>query len=216
MDYKDINFEIKEVTKAGAFAGYGSVYNVVDQGDDVMAPGCFAESLAACAAKGIMPAMLWQHRAGEPCGVYQSMKEDPTGLYLEGKLALKTQRGAEAYELLQMKALSGLSVGFMTRDDSVDRVSGVRTVKKADLWEVSLVTFPMNDAARISAVKSINDITDFKSAERYLRESGSYSRSEATALVARIKSLAQRDSVADDEVQQVLAAISRKHELLKH
>lgn len=215
MQRKDCGFEIKDISASGTFAGYGSVYGVIDQGDDIVAPGCFAESLLDSAAKGIMPAMLWQHRAGEPCGAYTAMKEDATGLYVEGKLALKTQRGAEAYELMQMKAISGLSIGFMTRDDSFDQKTGVRTIKKGDLWEVSLVTFPMNDSARVSAVKSIEEITDFKSAERYLRESGSLSRSEATALVARIKGLAQRDSGADEAAKALIAALSRRTELLK-
>lgn len=215
MQRKDCGFEIKDVSTNGTFAGYGSVYGIIDQGDDVVAPGCFADSLLDSAAKGIMPAMLWQHRAGEPCGAYTAMKEDATGLYVEGKLALKTQRGAEAYELMQMKAISGLSIGFMTREDSFDQKTGVRTIKKGDLWEVSLVTFPMNDSARVSAVKSIEEINDFKSAERYLRESGSLSRSEATALVARIKAMAQRDSGASDEAKALIAALSRRTELLK-
>lgn len=94
MDRKDIAFEVKEVTEKGAFAGYGSVYGVIDTYDDIIQAGAFSESLTECAAKGVMPAMLWQHRSGEPCGAYQSMKEDGTGLYVEGSLAMKTQRGA--------------------------------------------------------------------------------------------------------------------------
>jgi alanyl-tRNA synthetase len=91
----------------------------------------------------------------------------------------------------------------MTREDSRDQKTGIRTIKQADLWEISPVTFPMNDAARISAVKSIEEITDFKSAERFLREAGNLSRSEATAFIARVKGLAQRESAADDEVQRL-------------
>jgi len=215
MNHFDARFEIKEVTAAGTFSGYGSVFGVLDDYSDVVQAGAFTESLAECAKKGVMPALLWQHRSSEPCGVYTDMKEDSTGLVVEGKLALKTQRGAEAYELLQMKAISGLSIGFMTREDSYDQKLGVRTIKKADLWEVSLVTFPANDSARVSAVKSIEEIATVRDAERYLRDSGSLSRSEATALVARIKGLAQRESVADDEVKQLIAALSRRAELLK-
>ncbi len=214
MHHKDCGFEIKEVGSSGTFIGYGSVYGVIDEGDDVVSQGAFADSLAEWQSKGQMPSLLWQHRAAEPIGIYTAMKEDATGLYVEGKLALKTQRGAEAYELMQMKAISGLSIGFQTREDSFDQKTGVRTIKKGDLWEVSLVTFPMNDSARISAVKSIDEITDFKSAERYLRESGSLSRSESTALVARIKSLVQRDSGTDNDAKALIAALSRRTELL--
>lgn len=215
MNFHDIGFELKEVKASGTFAGYGSVYGVIDQGDDIVAQGCFTDSLAEWQNKGRMPALLWQHRSSEPIGVYTSIKEDENGLYVEGKLALKTQQGAEAYELLQMKAISGLSIGFMTREDSYDQKTGIRTIKKADLWECSLVTFPMNDAARIEAVKSINQITDFKSAEHYLRESGGMSRSESTAFVSRIKSLMQRDSADDAEAKQLIEALNRRNAALK-
>jgi HK97 family phage prohead protease len=101
--------------------------------------------------KGRAPAMLWQHSMREPIGAWEIVRETDKGLFVQGQLALKTQRGAEAYELMKMKALSGLSVGFMTREDSRDQKTGIRTIKQADLWEISPVTFPMNDAARISA-----------------------------------------------------------------
>lgn len=215
MNHFDRPFEIKDVTKSGTFAGYGSVYGNVDQGDDIVMPGAFAESLAQYAAKGRMPAMLWQHKSSEPCGVYTAMKEDANGLYVEGKLALKTQRGAEAYELMQIKAISGMSVGFQTRLSDYDQKTGIRTIKQGDLWEVSLVTFPMNDSARVGSVKTIEEITDFKSAERLLRDSGGFSRSEAVAIVSRIKSLAQRDAVDPDETRQLIKALTRRSELLK-
>ena len=147
-DYLDVPFEVKAVSDDGLFSGYGSVFGVLDSYKEIVAPGAFAESL-----QGRMPALLWQHRSGEPIGVYTAVREDAVGLYVEGKLALKTARGAEAYELLKMRALSGLSIGFVSREDSYDKVSGIRTLKKVDLWEVSLVTFPANDAARISGVK---------------------------------------------------------------
>lgn len=215
MKFHDIGFEIKEVKSSGTFAGYGSVYNNVDQGDDIVAPGAFTDSLVDWASKDRLPAMLWQHRSAEPCGAYTVMKEDANGLYVEGKLALKTQRGAEAYELLQMKAISGLSIGFLTREDSYDQKTGVRTIKKADLWECSLVTFPMNDDARIEVVKSMEQINDFKSAEHYLRESGGLSRSEAVAFVSRVKSLMQRDSAEDAEAKQLIDALTRRYAAIK-
>ena len=214
MKFHDIGFEIKEVKSSGTFCGYGSVYDTIDNGDDIVASGAFTDSLVEWASKGRMPAVLPQHRAAEPCGAYTVMKEDANGLYVEGKLALKTQRGAEAYELLQMKAISGLSIGFLTREDSYDQKTGVRTIKKADLWECSLVTFPMNDDARIETVKAIDDITDFKSASNYLRNACNFSRTEATALVAKLKSLALRNAVDDDEAKQLVKALTRRNELL--
>jgi HK97 family phage prohead protease len=202
-DRLDVPFKIKAVSEDGLFSGYGSVFGVIDSYKEVVAPGAFAESLSQRT-----PALLWQHRSGEPIGVYSALREDQTGLYVEGKLALKTARGAEAYELLKMGAISGLSIGFVTRDDSYDRVTGIRTLKKVDLWEVSLVTFPANDAARVSGVKSIDTIASLADAESYLRDAGGLSRREATALVSRIKSLRGRGD--PDELGELLALANRR------
>ena len=198
-DHLDVPFKIKAISEDGIFSGYGSVFNVVDSYKEIVAPGAFAESL-----QGRMPSLLWQHRSGEPIGVYTAVREDNVGLYVEGRLALKTARGAESYELMKMGAISGLSIGFVSRDDSYDKVSGIRTLKKLDLWEVSLVTFPANDAARVSTVKGVETINSLSDAEAYLRDAGGLSRHESLALVARIKSLhGQRDS---DELGSIEAA----------
>jgi HK97 family phage prohead protease len=190
-DHLDIPFQIKAVSEDGLFSGYGSVFNVIDSYKEVVAPGAFAESLA-----GKMPSLLWQHRSGEPVGVYTAVREDNVGLHVEGKLALKTTRGAEAYELLKMGAISGLSIGFVTREDSYDKVTGIRTLKKVDLWEVSLVTFPANDAARVSSVKTIRDV------EAVLRDVYGVPRNEAKRLLA----LARETAVPRDEEGEKQAA----------
>jgi len=202
-DRLDVPFKIKAVSEDGLFSGYGSVFGVIDSYKEVVAPGAFAESLSQRT-----PALLWQHRSGEPIGVYSALREDQTGLYVEGKLALKTARGAEAYELLKMGAISGLSIGFVTLDDSYDRVTGIRTLKKVDLWEVSLVPFPANESARVSGVKSIDTIESLADAEAFLREAGGLSRREATALVSRIKSLRGRGD--PDELGELLALANRR------
>ena len=202
-DRLDVPFQIKAVSDDGLFSGYGSVFGVIDSYKEVVAPGAFSESLSQRT-----PAMLWQHRSSEPIGVYSAIREDQTGLYVEGRLALKTTRGAEAYELLKMGAISGMSIGFKTREDSYDRVTDVRTLKKVDLWEVSLVTFPANESARISGVKSIETIESLADAEAFLRDAGGLSRREATALVSRIKSLRGRGD--PDELGELLALANRR------
>lgn len=207
-DYLDIPFKIKAVNEDGIFSGYGSVFGVVDSYQEVVAAGAFKESLDSR-----MPSLLWQHRSGEPIGVYTTVKEDNIGLHVEGKLALKTTRGAEAYELLKMGAISGLSIGFVTREDSYDRVTGVRTLKKVDLWEVSLVTFPANDASRVANVKSIESIKSLADAEAYLREAGGLGKREAVAMLARIKSLQGRSE--SDGLGELKALIQRNTSLLK-
>lgn len=154
LSQKDFSFQIKAVSDDGHFSGYASVFDVVDGDYDIVAKGAFADSLDAWVAKKALPALLWQHRQSEPIGVYTKMVEDSVGLYVEGRLCLDSARGKEAYALMKMGALSGLSIGFVSRDDSYDRVTGVRTLKKVDLWEVSVVTFPANDAARVNGVKA--------------------------------------------------------------
>lgn len=201
----DFPFEIKAINEDGTFSGYGSVFGVVDSYDEIVAQGAFADSLSAQKQSGKMPALLWQHRSGEPIGVYTDMEEDNIGLKVSGKLALKTNRGMEAYELLKMNAINGLSIGFVPREDSFDRVTGIRTLKKVDLWEVSLVTFPANDAARVQSVKSIEELTDLKSAEAYLRDSAGMSRTQALAFIAKLKSLGQRD--ADEGMHHIIEAM---------
>lgn len=217
MNFLDAQFEVKDMTDTGSFCGYGNVYGVVDQGDDVVAPNAFADSLVEWASKGRLPALLWQHNTRQPIGAYTSMKEDHTGLYVEGKLALKTQQGAEAYELMKMKAISGLSIGFQSREDSFDQKTGVRTIKRGDLYECSLVTFPMNDQSRIQAVKTIEEIGDLSGAEHYLREVGGVSRSEAKAIVSRIHAIARREAAPVDnseELKAITSLLTRRKELL--
>ncbi|BBB65903.1 primosome assembly protein PriA [Undibacterium sp. YM2] len=211
LEKRDFGFELKDLKEDGTFEGYGSVFGVVDSYDEVVAQGAFSATLAAGKASGKMPSLLWQHRSAEPIGVYTSMSEDNIGLKVAGQLALKTVRGAEAYELLKMKAISGLSIGFVSREDSYDRVTGIRTLKAVDLWEVSLVTFPANDAARVQGVKSIEKIESIRDAEHYLRESG-MSRAEAVAFIGRIKSFSQSDSDASD-MQQIVNALKRRNDL---
>lgn len=205
----DFAFQLKALSESGTFSGYGSVFGVQDSYGDVVVQGAFADSLAAQKAAGRMPAMLWQHRSAEPLGVYTSMAEDSIGLKVEGQIAMSTVRGAEAYALLKLGAISGLSIGYMPREDSYDKVTGVTTLKKVDLWEVSLVTFPANDAARVQGVKTIEVIEDLKGAEQYLRDSG-LSRREAVAFIARVKGLSQSDS-GEGDMQQILAALERRN-----
>ena len=205
----DFQFELKTSGDEGTFTGYGSVFNVKDGGNDIIIPGAFSETLAQQKAVGRMPAMLWQHKQSEPIGVYTKMEEDSVGLAVSGQLALKTARGAEAYELLKMGAISGMSIGYRSKEDSYDRMTGIRTLKRLDLVELSLVTFPMNDASRISSVKSsIEELETIRDAERFLRDSG-MSRTEAVAFISRVKSLSPRDA-GEDDMQSLITALKQR------
>lgn len=193
MKKSHIQFELKRknVDEQGVFDGYGSVFGIKDYGDDIVLPGAFADSL-----KERMPAMLWQHKQSEPIGVYTSVSEDEHGLALTGMLALKTVRGSEAYELMKIGAITGLSIGYTAEDWTIDQ-DYVRTIKKAKLWEVSPVTFPMNDSARINGVKSLESIMSLSDAEERLRDAG-FSRADAKAFISKVKSCNQRDADSVD------------------
>lgn len=212
LRYIERPFEVKEVAEDGIFDGYGSIFGNVDSYKEIVAPGAFAESLTAWKESGRLPPVLWQHRSGEPIGPFIEMAEDGVGLRVKGRLLVDdVQRAKEARALMKAKAVNGLSIGFVTREDSYDRVTGIRTLKKVDLWEVSVVTFPANPAAQISSVKSaIDGINSFAEAEAFLREVGRLSKADATGFIARFKSLAGR-SESDEEgllVKQLAARIA--------
>lgn len=212
----DRPFEIKEVSDTGVFTGLGSVFGNLDRGDDIVQAGAFTKSVAALKTQGRMPAMLWQHNTDEPIGAYKSMQETADGLIVQGQLALKTQRGAEAYELMKMGAIGGLSIGGWVTGANYDNKNDIRTITEFELWEVSVVTFPMNDEARIAAVKSVDQIEDFKSACDYLRNACGCSRTEATAIVARLKALTLRNAAASDsaELKAIEALLRQRTELI--
>lgn len=201
-----VRLEQRAVGDDGTIEGYGSVFNVVDDWGDIIAPGAFSATLAAHKAAGTMPAMLWQHRDAEPIGVWTEMVEDSRGLRVKGRLVLDAPRGKEAHALLKAGALNGLSIGFISRKWSWDDTTDVRTLQEVDLWEVSPVTFPANGLARVDSVKSaaqaINTIRD---AERALRDAG-LSAEQAKALVASVKRSVQVERDADQDAQRALRA----------
>jgi HK97 family phage prohead protease len=135
----------------GVFQGYASVFGREDQGRDVVMPGAFRRALARRGPAGIR--MLWHHDAREPIGVWTAIREDDHGLLARGRLVLEVGRGREALALIRAGAVDGLSIGFRTVRSRTDARTGVRQLLELDLWEISLVTFPMNDAARITEAK---------------------------------------------------------------
>ncbi len=136
---------------SGVFQGYASLFGKRDQQGDVVLPGAFAQSLRVKGAQGIR--MLFQHNPAEPVGVWIDIAERERGLFVRGRLNLKVQRGRELLALLESGGLDGLSIGFKTVRARNDRASATRQLLQIDLWEISLVTFPMLDGARVSTVK---------------------------------------------------------------
>lgn len=204
-----VALQVRATGSDGAIEGYGSVFGVRDTYDDIIAPGAFKASLVAHKAAGTMPAMLWQHDSGKPVGVWTEMTEDASGLRIKGQLALETTLGKEAHALLQLGALNGLSIGFVAKLWTYDRETDVRTLTELDLWEVSLVTFPANTAARITNVKAsdLSNLVAPSDAQRLLRNAG-FSPSDAAAFVSHVMQMS-------DTQKQTADAMRAANQLLK-
>jgi uncharacterized protein len=131
------------------FAGYAALFDRVDRGGDVVRRGAFADAVKAGPAR--VP-LLWQHEAGRPIGRIEMLAEDARGLRVIGRLG-EARAGREAAALLKDGAIGGLSFGYRVRSG---REGARRELTDLELVEVSLVTFPMQPAARVHAVRAPN------------------------------------------------------------
>ncbi|PZQ51647.1 MAG: HK97 family phage prohead protease [Rhodovulum sulfidophilum] len=129
--------------------GYASLFGAVDQGGDVVAAGAYGRSLTRLAAAGGKVKMLWQHDPAQPIGVWDDVREDGRGLFVRGRILTEVRAGQEALALLRAGAIDGLSIGYRTI--TAEKRTGGRLLHEVELWEVSLVTFPMLPGARASA-----------------------------------------------------------------
>ena len=205
--------EVKANGVKGTFTGYGSIFRNEDQGSDIMQKGAFTKSLKNSPASKVK--LLYQHKTDEPIGVFEDMYEDDKGLFVKGKLAMGTQKGREAYELLKIGALDGMSIGFRADPEKQgynENKRGTRTLKEVDLMEISLVTFPMNESALIETVKG--NAKNIREWEKILREAGGLSRTEAKiGAKALSESLSQRD--AGDDNKQLADLINKVADIIK-
>jgi hypothetical protein len=146
--------EFKADDESRTVEGWASTFGNKDAGSDIILPGAFTASL-----KNRMPKMLWQHDTNELIGLWTVAQETDRGLYVKGTFA-DTPRGNEAYTLAKMGALDSMSIGYSTLDYEWDPKTNTRTLKELELWEVSLVTFPMNEQATITNVKAASGDID--------------------------------------------------------
>ena len=180
LQTKTAAFEIKkEPDQDGLFEGYASVFDVVDQGMDVVAKGAFTKSLGS----GRKVKMLWQHDSGKVIGVWDEMREDERGLYVKGRLLKDVALGREAMALMRAGAIDSMSIGYRTVEAVPEAGGRVRKLTELELFEVSVVTFPMNESARVTDVKSV-DWRNPRDVEQSLRDVWGISQSEAKAFIA--------------------------------
>lgn len=200
MELKRLSFalEVKAEDDARTIEGFASVFNNVDSHSDIVMPGAFTKSLGKR-----MPVMLWQHNTDQPVGVWDDFMEQDKGLFMKGSV-LPTQLGNDAYILAKAKAIKGLSIGYTPVKWEFDDKKGVRKLTEVELWEVSLVTFPANEKAQITRVKSDDGAfmteRDF---EEFLRDVGQLSQKEAKIVVSDgYKALLKhRDGGAEEQSQ---------------
>jgi HK97 family phage prohead protease len=145
--------DLSRVEVDGTFTGYASLFGKADLGRDMVMPGAFGASLRRRGLAGVK--MLYQHDPNEPIGVWQEIREDRDGLFVRGKLTTEVARAREVLSLMRAGALDGLSIGYRTVRGETQKGSGVRRLLEVDLWEISVVTFPMLPGARIESVKAV-------------------------------------------------------------
>ena len=176
--------DLKSVADNGEFEGYASLFNREDLGHDVISPGAFRDSLAMRQPNAVK--MLFQHDPAQPIGVWDDLHEDAKGLYARGHLMTDVVRAREVLSLMRVGALDGLSIGFKAGKGRRDPRTGVRRIDKIDLWEISVVTFPMQPDARVSAVKRApfeGRLPTERDFERWLTREAGLSRGQARAVL---------------------------------
>lgn len=194
--------DLERVDTDGSFTGYASLFGKADLGRDMVLPGAFADSIAARGASGIK--LLYQHDPAEPIGVWREIREDEKGLYVRGQLMGDVARAREVLSLMRAGALDGLSIGFRTVKGRTDPKSGLRRIEKVDLWEISIVTFPMLPEARVSAVKHWRPgaTPTRRQFERWLTREAGFSRSQVRGLMrSGFKGLAAMQDAGGDEIE---------------
>lgn len=206
MKTLDFPMEVKSLTDSGAFTGYASVFGNVDQGGDVIEHGAFKEFVKTRDGKTLV---LFQHNSREPIGKAM-VSEDKTGLLVDGHLMLEDPVARRAHNGMKGGLFDAMSIGYDVLAGGAELMkSGVRLLKALKLWEVSVVTFGMNELARIDSVKTAGNISTIREFEDFLRDVGGYSQAQAKLLASGgFKSLAtHRDDGNQDGITQLLKHI---------
>lgn len=199
---KNLPFSVKSTStktedgqEYGYFEGYASTFGNEDCDGDIIINGAFAESIAS----GRKVKMLWQHGWDNLIGSYPVITEDSKGLFVQGRINLGVEQGREAYALMKSGDLDSMSIGFVTVNSTYNEKNNLRYLNVVDLYEISLVTMPANDQALVTDVKSIEEITSLKDAEKILRQNG-FSKNAATVFVAKLKEFSPRRDAVDDVI----------------
>ena len=193
-------------SKAGEFEGIASIFGGVDSYGDTILKGAYSDTLK----KDRTPSMFVNHDSHQvPVGDWVELSENDDGLHVVGRIDMNHKDGPTVYSALKRGAMSGMSIGYkVAKGGGVENDNGGQDLSKIILKEISVVNFPADDFARVSNVKTeILGLKTLKDFEMFLRDSGGFSRSMATAYTSQIKKLLQSDSVAVDEIAELKARI---------
>ncbi|HAV3698637.1 TPA: HK97 family phage prohead protease [Acinetobacter baumannii] len=185
-----VYFKMQEQTvqEDGFFSGYLAVFDNIDSHGDVIRKGAFLKTIEEWNSKGKYPAIFWNHDPDEPIGVFTLMREDEKGLYVEGRLLISDiVRAKSTYALMKVKAIDGMSIGYITIQSTHDPQTMIRELLELELVEGSIVAFPSNPNSLISSVKSKlqdGELPSLPEFEKFLRESG-FSKTQATVIASK-------------------------------
>lgn len=207
MELKNLSLDAVEFKfddqRKGVFSGYASVFGGVDSYGDTIIPGAYKSTIE----NRERPIQLRWNHYGPVIGKWTIVREDEKGLYVEGELTPGHSVAEDAYASIKHGAITGMSIGYRPvkfRENG----NGLRELEEIELVEISVVESPADLAAQIGNVKSaIDDATSLKEIERLLRDAGGFSRTDATALVSRIKSIAHGERDAEKSASDIVAAI---------
>ncbi|SNY92796.1 hypothetical protein SAMN04515647_3063 [Cohaesibacter sp. ES.047] len=219
---KAVPAELSSIGEDGLFEGYACLFGKEDLGRDIIRKGAFAKSLERRGAKGVK--LLYQHDPAQPVGQWLAIREDATGLFVRGQLALDVAKAREVHSMMKAGILDGLSIGFRTIRGRTDKKAGVRHLSELDLWEISIVTFPMQPDARISSIKTDDRAAHHaaftfskRELERKLMQDAGLTRSQARGLLAEgYAGLNGKQDAARFTPQSTLANLHRMTLMVRH
>jgi len=185
LKHRNVAFKATAVEDTGVFSGYASVFGNEDTYGEIVAPGAFAESIAKIMASGDPLPVLWQHNSSQPVGGSDMLAEDTRGLKTDGFLLIdEIPQAKAAHTLMKRRIVKGLSIGYYVRDSSYDEKTQIRTLKKLDLVEYSIVTFPANELATVDNVKAAAKLKTIREFESFLRDVGGFQKDRARQIAS--------------------------------
>lgn len=214
--YKSFPFSVKktdEDEKIFSFEGYASTWDI-DRGDEKILPGAFTESL-----KTISPVLLWQHKSFEPIGVPVTLYEDSKGLFVKGNLPKgDTFVTGRVIPQMQIGSVKKMSIGYRMKTWKWDE--DILIHEKVDLYEISLVSIPMNPNADVTSMKAFNvkDVEDIDTREKlneFLKNTGMFSKQAREFLASRFETQSKSD-VKIEIAPENIDSLKEFSELLKN